>query len=196
MPAIGTNTSQPARTVIRPRNRTRKVTSTASTTVVEAKKSRTISIFGDAPGERAGAALALGHRQVHHLFEQLLRQLGVELAADLVDQPRARDPQDEVERQRQDHAERQHPQGRHRLVRDDPVVDVHREQRHREGEQVDDQRGEQDRPEFRADLPHFGPEPVRALGLVPRPLALALAGRVGFDDHRAAGVGRLELARA
>ena len=43
MPAIGTSTSQPASAVISPRNRTRNITSTASTTVVEAKKSRTIS---------------------------------------------------------------------------------------------------------------------------------------------------------
>ena len=34
---------------------------------------------------------------------------------------------------------------------------------------------------------------MRALGLVPRPLALALAGRVGFDHDRAAGIGRLDL---
>ena len=60
-------------------------------------------------------------------------------------------------------------------------------------QQVDDQRGQQDRPEFAADLPHFRPEPVRALGLVPRPLAFAFAGRIGFDHHRTAGEGRLDL---
>ncbi|MFL6740534.1 MAG: hypothetical protein ACJ8FG_02845, partial [Sphingomicrobium sp.] len=46
-----------------------------------------------------------------------------------------------VEAECEDDAEREHPQGRDRLVRDDPVVDVHREQRHREGEQVDDEGG-------------------------------------------------------
>ena len=73
--------------------------------MVEAKKSRTIS---NSETRRANAPVLpwrSGHRQVHHLFEQLLRELGVELAADLVDQPRAGDPQGEIERQRQDHAE-------------------------------------------------------------------------------------------
>ena len=75
--------------------------STTSTTVVEAKKSRTISYSRDALGEGAGAALALGHRQVHHFLEQFLRKFGVELAADLVDQLRPREAQDEVEHQRE-----------------------------------------------------------------------------------------------
>ncbi|MND00806.1 hypothetical protein D3C83_195460 [compost metagenome] len=43
MPVIGTRTSGPARTVISARNRTMNTMSTARTTVVEAKNSRTIS---------------------------------------------------------------------------------------------------------------------------------------------------------
>jgi hypothetical protein len=152
-------------------------------------------IFGDSARHRAGAALALGHRQVHHLLEQLLRQLRVELAPDFVDEARASDPQHEVEQQRNHHAGREHPQGRHRLVRDHAVVDVHREQRHREREQVDDQGREDDRPELPAHLPHLGPEPMLALGFVPRPLILALAGGVDFDGDGAPGVGGLELGK-
>ena len=89
-------------------------TSTASTTVVEAKKSRTISYSETRRAKAPVLPWRLGHRQVHHLLEQFLRELGVELAADLVDQPRPRDAQGEVERQRQQDAEREHPQGRHR----------------------------------------------------------------------------------
>ena len=150
-------------------------------------------IVGHAPGERAGAALPVGHRQVHHLLEQLLRKPCVELARDLVDQPRARDPKREIEDEREEHAEREHPQGRHRLVRNHAVVHVHREQRHREGEQVDDQRRQKHRPELAADLPDFGPEPVAPLGFVPRPLVLALAGR---DRFRRRPRGRCRRARA
>ena len=42
-------------------------------------------IFADPLGKGAGAALALGHWQVHHLFKQLLRIFIVELAADFID---------------------------------------------------------------------------------------------------------------
>ncbi len=56
-------------------------------------------IFAEPLGEGAGAALAVGHRQVHHFLEQLLAIFGVEPAADLVDQLRPGDPQDEIEAQ-------------------------------------------------------------------------------------------------
>ena len=51
-------------------------------------------------------------------------------------------PQRHVEEQRQHHAGRERPQGGDRQVGDDPVVDVHGEQRHREPEEVGDHRGE------------------------------------------------------
>ena len=144
-------------------------------------------IFRNAFRHRSGAALAVRHGQVHDFFEELLRKLGVELAADLVDQAGSRHPEREIEDQRQQHAEGEHPQGRHRLVRDHSVVNVHREQRHREGEQVHHQRGQQHRPELAPLLPDFRPEPVPSLGLVPRPLVLPLPGRIGFDDDRPTG---------
>ena len=68
--------------------------------------------------------------------------------------------QGEVEREREQNTERKHPQGRDRLVRAYPVVDVDGEQRHREGQQIDDQGGEQHRPEFTVYFPCFGPEPM------------------------------------
>src|SRR3546814_11258420 len=69
-----------------------------------------------------------------------LRQFDIEVAAEIVEQGRTREAQSEFDRESEQSADREHPEARHRLVRDDAVVDVHREQRQREAEQVDHQR--------------------------------------------------------
>ena len=193
MPAIGTSTSQPASTVMRPRNMTRKTTSTVSTTVVDAKKSRTISY---SETRRANAPV-LPWRSAIGRFITFSNSFCDSLASSLrptssINLARAtRSVKSNAEREQ--HAQRQHPQRRHRLVRDDPVVDVHREQRHREGEQVDDQRGEQHRPELAADLPHFRPEPMACAW--PCPTGARFRAR-GWDRFRRRPLGRYRPARA
>src|SRR3546814_5902358 len=121
-----------------------------------------------------------------------LRQFDIEVAAEIVEQGRTREAQGEFDREGEQRADREHPEARHRLVRDDAVIDVHREQGQREAEQVDHQRRAEHRVEGTAHPPHLAPEPVALRRLVPRPFLGADRGRVGGDSDRLSGIAVLD----
>ena len=76
-----------------------------------------------------------------HLLHQRRRDLDVDARAGLVDEVAAQQAHEQVGADHQHHADRQRPQRLDRVVRHDAVVDVHREHRQGEREDVDQQRG-------------------------------------------------------
>ena len=84
----------------------------------------------------------------------------------------------EIEHDGDDHADRKRNQRRNRAVRHDAIVDVHREDRRGEREQIDDQRGNRDVAVVLPEPLGDGPEPVllhrRAVAM---PLSDCAAGR-------------------
>ena len=151
---------------------------------------REIGHLGD---EVAGHPLAHRQRRGEDLRIDLLRKLEVEIAADLVDHRGPRAAQRIVEPEGNQHADREHPQRRLGAVGDDPVVDVHREQRQRQREQVDHQRREQHRPELAAQLVQLGPEPVALRACFPRRAVLTQRGRIAEHRCHPPAIGRGEI---
>src|SRR3546814_464035 len=125
-------------------------------------------------------------------YEMRISDWSSDVCSSDLEQGRTREAQSEFDRESEQSADREHPEARHRLVRDDAVVDVHREQRQREAEQVDHQRRPEHGVEGTAHPPHFAPEPVALRRLVPRPFLGADRGRVGGDRDRLSGIAFLD----
>ncbi len=109
-------------------------------------------------GEELAHELILGHpicvfarrtgprrqRRVQHFLEQQIGNPQIRLAPGIVDERRAGRLQEQVEQNDRADPDRQHPERRDRLVRQDPVIDVHGEDRRGDGEQVDEDRRQHD----------------------------------------------------
>ncbi len=102
-------------------------------------------------------------RQLHrlHMLEYLRGEHDVDLLAGDVDDAAAHHAQHEIEDDRDDHADRKRNERRDRAVRHDAIVDVHREDRRAEREQIDDQRRDRDVAVVLPESLGDGPEPVR-----------------------------------
>jgi len=90
-------------------------------------------------GERAGGWRLALEAHAHHMLEQAAGEHDIGALAGRVDEIAARRAQHEVERHHDEHADRKHPQGLDGIIGNDAVVDVHREQRCRQREDVDDE---------------------------------------------------------
>ena len=115
------------------------------------------------------------------LFRSLHQQgleLGVRPRRRVVDQPAPRRVQQKIRGDHDEHPDGGDPQGVHRPIGDDPVVDVHREKRHRQGEDVSDRRGGDDVPIEGAVLGYGAPEPIGA------PVPLVRGGALVEVEHR------------
>src|SRR3546814_1907220 len=66
--------------------------------------------FRNAAREHPGAAAPVGERHVQHFRENLLGQFDVEIAAEIVEQGRAREAQSEFDREGEQRADREHPE--------------------------------------------------------------------------------------
>ena len=147
------------------------------------KKVADLFIFGDAARQCPRAAALRCEWQVEHLVEQALRQPRVDAAPDLVNQPGARQPEAVFDRYRKKRPQCEHPQACRRLVRNDAVIDVHREQRQRKGHQIDEQRGQHHIDILVTLFPNLAPEPVRLCCKVPRPFARGFLCGIVADDY-------------
>jgi len=101
-------------------------------------------VLRDAARIFAGLHGPCRHAGVEHLLEEQIGKLEVGAAAGIVDQRGPGGLQHEVEEDRARDAERQHPERRLGVVRQDAVVDVHREERRGERQQIDEQGGDGD----------------------------------------------------
>ena len=131
-------------------------------------------------GERAGAGRPRRHAQAQHLLEDPAGEPDVGHPPGAVDEIAAQVAQQEVEQEDGQHADREHPERLDGVVRHHPVVDVHDEQRRRQREQVDQDRGEQ-RPRHRSARP----APAR-----PRTSCRAACGGPALPGRAAARAGR------
>ena len=95
-------------------------------------------VFAHPGGQCAGVPLTRREGQPHYAAEQLLRELDIETATDFIDHIGPRSAQREFHRKCQQDADTKHPKGTHRAVRYHPVIHIHREQRQRKRQQVDD----------------------------------------------------------
>ena len=82
--------------------------------------------------------------RVEHFLEQQIGNPEIRLASGIVDQRGAGRLQQQVEQDGRADPERQHPEGRDRLVRQDAVVDVHGEDRRGDRQEVDEDRRQHD----------------------------------------------------
>ncbi len=127
-------------------------------------------------------------RQVDQVVDHFAAERRVEPAAGMARDIAAQRAQEPLEHEQRDHAESQDVQGLERAVIDHLVVDGHQEQRRRQRQKVDHDRGEAELPEHRAQPAHDRVAPP------------ALAGRLDDrleQDHAAREIGHgLEVERA
>ena len=87
----------------------------------------------------AGRHRARGKRCVHHLLKQDVGNLQVNLPPGVVNQRGAGELEQKIEQERNADAGSEHPQRRDRLVRQDPVIDIHDEERRCQSQYVDEE---------------------------------------------------------
>ena len=141
-----------------------KGTSTIAVSVAEAKKSRSASSSRIMPGERAGRALLQLEPHRQHPLEHRLADIAVDLGAGMVDEIGAKQLQDEIEDDDDGEADGERDQRGGGVVRDDAVVDRHREQGGQQAEDVDEHRRERDLPIGRAGWRASAPSAIRRAG--------------------------------
>jgi hypothetical protein len=126
-------------------------------------------------GEGAGRGRPRRHLDAHHVLEDTTGQADIGDAPGRIDEIAAQGLEHEVEGEDGEGADRQHPEGRDRVVGHDAVVDVHHEERRGEGEGVDQDGGDQDLGIGRPLAVEGRPEPVALAFEGDRPVALLVA---------------------
>ncbi len=118
----------------------------------------------------------------------------IDLLAGEIDDPAAHHADDEVEDDGEAQTDGEGDEGRDRAVRDDTIVNVHREQRRGEREHVDEQCRQRDVAVVRSKAADHRPEPVTA-----RQIAGGDGSRIGggnrFDEEEVARIVRGQLGK-
>jgi len=103
-------------------------------------------------------------RQRHELVEQLATDQHVHPERHGLHDPRPGMLEQQIESDHENHADQQAPKSADAGVRDHPVVHLHGEQRHPEGQQVHERRHRQYLAEYRPQRLHEGLEPRTLVG--------------------------------
>ncbi len=114
----------------------------------------------DLVGEDAHGARPVRHLDREHMLVDIRRQHHVDLLAGQVDDPAAYDADDEVEQDREPKSDAECDEGWNRTIGDDAIIDVHREQRRGERQQVHQKSRKRDVAVVRPEAPDHAPEPV------------------------------------
>jgi hypothetical protein len=142
-------------------------------------------------GERAHRRRTLRHLHAQHALHDQGREFQVDACAGQIDEFAAQQTDDVIHDQHQRHAAGEDPERLDREVRHHAVVHVHREQRHGDAEQVDQQGRRQDVLEDRALVEDRAPEPVALLDVGHgRRAVVETETRTHEDRH--AGIARLQ----
>jgi len=118
------------------------------------------------------------------VLENIGRKNYIEHLGRHVDDARTHRPQNEVKKDSECEAYRERDQRRNRAVWNDAIIDVHREERSGESENVDDEGGNRDVEVICPELLNGSPEPMRRRDVAGRAYAPVCGGGRPDKKHR------------